>query len=70
MFFKDSVQLGGDGIKKSDTCYDSSLYKYGIGLPWWSSGWESASSMGTQILSLVWEDTTCPMEAKPVCQNY
>lgn len=33
MFFKDSVQLGSDGIKKSDTCYDSSLYKYGIGLP-------------------------------------
>ena len=33
MFFKDSVQLGSDGIKKSDTRYDSSLYKYGTGLP-------------------------------------
>ena len=33
MFFRDSVQLGSDGIKKSDTCYDSSLYKYRIGLP-------------------------------------
>ena len=41
------------------------------GLPWRLSGEESAwSNQETPVQSLIWEDPTCQVTAKPVCHNY
>ena len=41
------------------------------GLPWWSSGLESACQWrGTWVRSLIWEDPTCNRATKPMYRNY
>ena len=40
------------------------------GLPLWSSGWVRPQMQGTQVRSLVWEDSTCHRATEAVHHNY
>ena len=70
--FMGSQRVGHDWATELTELTASQIFtnlKY-AGLPWWSSGWESACWQGTWVRSLVQEDSTCCEGTELVCHNY